>query len=130
MTFRKAFPMSRFPIDRRNFLKLAVAGAIMHKVHDSAAQPATTTTEQNDPMVAPAGEDTLSLLQTGVTRQWLGPNLWGNRLQDWQLADGRVECISEVKGPDLRTVSILTRELVEGAFACSLKVTLGTISSK
>jgi hypothetical protein len=26
-------------------------------------------------------------------RTWVGPGLWANRLQDWQVKDGRLECV-------------------------------------
>ena len=28
---------------------------------------------------------------TGMTRTWLAPQYWANRLADWRLTDGRIE---------------------------------------
>ncbi len=48
-------------------------------------------------------------LPGGTHRCWIGPEFWANRLQDWQLSDGRIEC-SDGRLP-MRTVHLLTREL-------------------
>ena len=45
------------------------------------------------------------------SRIWLGPELWANRLQDWRVNNGRIECI-ETTLP-MRTAHILTRQLKE-----------------
>ncbi len=39
---------------------------------------------------------------------WAGPEYWGNRLQDWRLKDGKLECL--VKGRN-RTLHCLTTQL-------------------
>ena len=44
----------------------------------------------------------------GVERIWAGPEFWANRLQDWQVKNGRLECVAG--GPN-RNVHILTHEL-------------------
>lgn len=46
-----------------------------------------------------------------VNRTWLGPAYWANRLQDWRLQDGQVECLAAGPGDEVRTVALLTREL-------------------
>lgn len=63
-------------------------------------------------------------LPAGVTRPWISGDFWANPLQDWQLANGRIECI--VSGGD-RNVSLLTRE-VNGDFV--LSVELGAIENE
>ena len=45
-------------------------------------------------------------------RIWLGPELWANRLQDWHVKNGRIEC-TETTLP-LRTAHVLTRQLKIG----------------
>ncbi len=42
-------------------------------------------------------------------RTWIGSQYWANRLQDWRLQDGRVECIGHSRA--VRTLHLLTREL-------------------
>ncbi|WP_370980924.1 hypothetical protein [Agaribacterium sp. ZY112] len=39
----------------------------------------------------PAPSDKITLDQN-VERPWLGADFWANRLQDWQLNNGRIEC--------------------------------------
>jgi hypothetical protein len=63
-------------------------------------------------------------LPSGITRPWISGEFWANPLQDWQLANGRIECT--VSGGD-RNVSLLTRE-VSGDF--TLQVELGAIESQ
>jgi alkaline phosphatase D len=57
----------------------------------------------------------IEALPPGLVRTWLGPGFWGNRLQDWRLDSGRFECLAgKEPGLELRTVALLTRELVRG----------------
>ena len=55
--------------------------------------------------------------------RWAGPAYWGNRLQDWHLREGEVECQSA--GPN-RTLHLLTHRLGEArsAFETSADVRL------
>jgi alkaline phosphatase D len=61
------------------------------------------------------------------TRTWLGPQYWANRLADWRLASGRLECLSGGRGG--RTVGVLTRSLRAGAQPASLSVRTGTLAA-
>lgn len=61
-------------------------------------------------------------LPDSVTRTWLGPSYWANRLQDWRLHQGWIECVTGVAGDEVRTVAILTREVVSGATSAHLSV--------
>lgn len=45
-------------------------------------------------------------------RTWIGPEYWANRLQDWQIADGRLECLTGAKNKPMRTVHLLSARLV------------------
>ncbi|MCI0437392.1 MAG: hypothetical protein L0271_27720, partial [Gemmatimonadetes bacterium] len=63
----------------------------------------------------------------GVTRTWIGPEFWANRLGDWRLDDGRIECVTGATGDEVRTVALLTREIVAGAQAGSIRVRVGAI---
>lgn len=57
-----------------------------------------------------------AVAQTGVRRasMWLGPDFWANRLQDWMLRDGRIECIAPAGQGVGRTVALLTSSLGDG----------------
>ncbi len=55
--------------------------------------------------------------------EWAGPRFWGNRLQDWQLRDGRAQCsVSE----NNRRLHCLTHQLSKGdeAFATDVNISL------
>jgi alkaline phosphatase D len=41
-------------------------------------------------------------------RVWAGPDYWANRLQDWSVRSGRLECLSE---KPMRTVHLVTRNI-------------------
>ncbi|WP_326794138.1 alkaline phosphatase D family protein [Streptomyces sp. NBC_01808] len=69
----------------------------------------------------------VGLLPVGVRRPWLGPDFWANRLQDWQLADGRIESVAPPGPHRLRTVAVLTRELT-GDRPVRLRVRTGTLA--
>ena len=62
-----------------------------------------------------------------VQRVWVGPEFWANRLQDWQLDNGRVECITSEPN---RNLNLLTWRLdkVEGEFTIRVKTGLLTDS--
>ncbi len=59
--------------------------------------------------------------------EWIGPKFWGNRLQDWQLRDGKARC--SVSAPN-RTLHCLTHQSGNDTkrFATSADVELQTVS--
>jgi len=59
-------------------------------------------------------------------RVWIGADYWANRLQDWRIHEGRLECVDNTR--PLRTVHVLTRHLnrKDGSFFMSLQT--GTLS--
>ncbi|MFC2097263.1 alkaline phosphatase D family protein [Bacteroidota bacterium] len=42
---------------------------------------------------------------------WVGPDYWANRLQDWEVKDGRLVCIQDAQNKPMRTVHLLTRKV-------------------
>ena len=68
-------------------------------------------------------------LPTDRTRTWLGPAFWANRLQDWRLHQGRVECVAATGPMRTRTVAVLTRELVAGDLPARIGVRTGTLAA-
>ncbi|MBT3286936.1 MAG: hypothetical protein HN380_06275 [Victivallales bacterium] len=59
----------------------------------------------------------------GVARPWVGESMWANRLQDWRVADGWLECVAD--GADaFRTVHLLTHRLQKTGAAFSTSVTV------
>jgi alkaline phosphatase D len=57
-------------------------------------------------------------------RVWPGPEYWTNPLQDWQIANGRLECTNGA--PD-RNVHVLTRQLGTGSGTLDTRVRVGKI---
>jgi alkaline phosphatase D len=64
---------------------------------------------------------------TGVTRTWLSPEYWANRLADWRLHAGRFECLST--GLGACTVGVLPRSLEGGDLPAVLEVRTGTLQA-
>lgn len=96
-------------IGRRRFLKSTAAGLLA----GALVVPGCET---------PEGQARFrSRWPTDVERHWLGPAYWTNPLQDWRLAEGRVELIGG--GAD-RNVQHLTRQIQaeEGGFDLRVQV--------
>ena len=71
-----------------------------------------------------AAADFASRWPSGSDQVWLGPEYWANRVQDWRLHDGRIECIAA--GGD-RNVVLLTHELSARAEPFEISVNLGRL---
>ncbi|MCJ7680604.1 MAG: hypothetical protein MUP70_07765, partial [Candidatus Aminicenantes bacterium] len=56
---------------------------------------------------------------------WVGPDFWANRLQDWRLQNGRLECLVDSAEKPMRTVHLLTGRLEEKDAAFSLQIHTG-----
>ncbi len=69
-----------------------------------------------------SGAEFESALSFGVERPWIGPEYWSNPLQDWRIANGRIEC---VRSGANRNVNLLTYQLDESSGPFSLRVRLG-----
>jgi len=92
---------------RRTFIKgsIASAGAAM------AATCAGRNASQRENLVQLTPLDETVVQEK---RNWLGTAYWGNRLQDWQYKNGWIECLNGKQDFEVRTVSLLTRELLAG----------------
>ncbi len=70
-------------------------------------------------------------LPPDVTRVWLGRAFWANRLDDWRLREGRMECLRGTEpGFELRTVALLTRDIVAGPSPGHLSMRAGLLEDK
>ena len=126
--------MGAGPLDRRNFLK-AGAGAVVGGLlawrfwpWRRAARPSVPAPAP-EPVPPPAGLAAVDRLPTDRTRTWLGPPYWANRLQDWRLHQGRLECVTSSGPMRTRTVAVLTRELVAGDHPARIGVRTGTLAA-
>ncbi len=61
---------------------------------------------------------------SSVNRVWIGPEYWANPMQDWQLNDGRIECV--VSGGE-RNVVWLTKELSDKNESFQMQVDFGQL---
>ena len=66
-------------------------------------------------------------LPDDVTRPWLGESFWANRLQDWQLTKGRIECLCGEQDLEVRTASLITRFLENTHTAGRLRARIGLV---
>lgn len=71
--------------------------------------------------------NSVSQFKHDYTRPWIGPAFWANPLQDWQVNNGRMECI--VSGGD-RSLFLLTHELSSNNLGFTTKVNIGAISDQ
>ncbi|MEM6671995.1 MAG: hypothetical protein AAF726_04075 [Planctomycetota bacterium] len=61
-------------------------------------------------------------------RVWIGERYWANRLQDWRLVDGGVECVEARPRFGVRTLHLLTHRIdpgQEGSFRATVRVAAG-----
>jgi alkaline phosphatase D len=105
--------------NRRGFLRTAAGGLAGLVLAERGAFAVAEAAK-----AAAVAED----LPPGITRTWLAPAYWANRLQDWRLSAARIECLQGGKDDGGRTVSVLTRELVAGDVAASISVRTGTLA--
>jgi alkaline phosphatase D len=73
-----------------------------------------------------AAADFASNWPAAADQVWLGPEYWANRLQDWRVHDGRIECVTA--GGD-RNVFLLTHELAARAQPFETRVALGRLDT-
>ena len=60
-------------------------------------------------------------------RTWAGPDYWANRLQDWRVADGRLECLVDEADAPNRTVHLLSHQIEAASGPFEMSVTIGRI---
>lgn len=76
------------------------------------------------------GADFESSWPSGIERTWVGPEYWANRLQDWRINDGRLECLEGRAGKPLRTVHLVTRQLNDNRGEFEMSVRTGLIGGE
>ena len=91
---------------------------------DSAALAAGTAIAANLNPLASAAQsrpviEFISHWKNCPDRVWLGPEFWSNPLQDWRLANGRVECTNAAAD---RNIHLLTRSLADKPGDFTLRV--------
>ena len=105
---------------RRQFIKFASAGVGAALVPGAAALAASKRPDMTE-------VQSLANLPPGQTRVWLGESFWANRLQDWRLHNGRLECLEGGKSFEVRTVSLLTRSLTDSHAPARIRAKVGMV---
>src|SRR6056297_1725475 len=92
-------------MDRRETLKTILLGSV--SIPFLSKIPRINTTDNLEPLLS---EETSmeSEWDQWPDMEWTGPGFWGNRLQDWQLRDGKARC--SVTAPN-RTLHSLTHQV-------------------
>jgi len=62
-----------------------------------------------------------------LDRVWIGPDYYGNRLQDWRLADDRVEAVTGASTRSMRTLQLLTYAMSEEPGRIEMSVRTGPV---
>jgi alkaline phosphatase D len=75
--------------------------------------------------------DDFKMKQPQTIRIWLGADYWANRIQDWQINDGKIECVASNWN---RNISLLTYRMGENKgslqMSAGIKILNETISSR
>jgi len=106
-------------MDRKESIKTLLMGGMgipfLKKAARNSDQTGSTNKQSSEPM--------RSNWHQWPDMEWAGPEYWGNRLQDWQIRNGKLRC--SVSGPD-RSLHSLTHQLGEreGAFNTSVEIEL------
>lgn len=108
-------------MDRRNFLALLSSGLGVGAL--SACQADLFKAAEIELVPRP-----VAALGQGVEQTWLGEAFWANRLQDWKLSNGWIECVRAEATYEVRTVSLLTRSLMPQSAGARLRMVLENVS--
>lgn len=110
---------------RRTMLKGALTGtaalAVLPLAGDSAEAQARPAVDDPRHFRSRWAADT--------NRVWIGPEYWANRLQDWRVQNGRLECVQAAPQWAMRTVHLLTRRLGSGSADFTLSVRTGAVEA-
>lgn len=61
------------------------------------------------------------------TRTWVGPDYWSNRLQDWRVNMGRLECLNGDANKPMRTTHWLSGEISHKTAPFTIEVRTGSL---
>lgn len=122
--------MNETPLSRRDFLAesaAAMSAVPLTLATDTACADRAARAPEPEQQGAPRAAQFRSRWDLVPDRVWPGPEFWTNPLQDWRVAQGRLECVSAAPG---RNVHILTRQLAERAGTLEVRVRLGSLDAR
>ncbi len=102
-------------ISRRNTLKLAVAGLASGAI-GCTSRVGSKHTENN--VLKGSSKDEWDITHDRI---WIGGNYWANPMEDWQIKEGRAECLSTGGN---RSIHSLIHQIVDTNSAFKLSVTI------
>ncbi len=105
---------------RRQFLELASTGLVATALPscDSLKAAQRSTLTKTSPMYIPKT----------ANMPWLGKNFWANRLQDWELKNGVIECRTSEENSHVRTAHLLTWQLNSRAKPARLRAKINKLN--
>ncbi len=108
-------------LQRRYFLKALSAGVSLSVLPSCASENAAKrkTSTSISPITFPKNQ----------TSHWLGQDLWANRLQDWKLNNGRIDCLNGLPDSHVRTAHILTRSLSDKHAPSRIRATINNLET-
>ncbi len=109
-------------MDRRKVIKTIVLGSFLPLLPKSTFASALLTAQPNE-----AKLNFKSNWQNWPDMKWVGPQYWGNRLQDWHLEDGKAVCnISSAN----RTLHLLNVEKSNDQVAFKVATTMAILNTE
>lgn len=69
-------------------------------------------------------EQTFLEFDQSISRHWMGPEYWGNRLQDWRVSNGRIECLNNHR--KMRTIQLLPHFLGDKGETLNMSIRVGS----
>jgi alkaline phosphatase D len=108
-------------ITRRSLLVGGVAAA-------AAPLAAARLHQSGDARAATPPPPRVDSLPDALTRIWVGAPYWANRLADWRLDMGRIQCVATRENAG-RTLAVLTRDLNGTNAPATITVRTGTLTS-
>jgi len=106
---------------RRTFIKTAVVGAA--GVRAAIADPVPPQSGQS------GHRGYQSRMPENIERVFVGPEFWANRLQDWRLRTGRIECADRRPESPMRTLHLLTHRIAAQGEGFTVRVRTGRIDA-
>ena len=103
--------------NRRNFIKSAVVGATAARAGLGPDGIECGAAAQSFSSAWPADAE----------RVFVGPEYWANRLQDWRIRAGRLECVDQRPASPMRTLHLLTHQLGNRSGSFQVDVRTGLI---
>lgn len=109
---------------RRHVVKAIALGSITPHLLVGASSSFAMAPKSNKHLAPAAFQSTW---QQWPDMPWIGPEYWGNRLQDWEIREGRAVCVVADKN---RSLHSLTHQLGSGQGNFIMEVGMGWLNAE